>query len=33
MYPIMGGGDVEMWHNHIYVQCTLIWRRIPISKS
>jgi hypothetical protein len=24
MYPIMGGGDVDTWHDHIYVHCTLV---------
>jgi len=24
IYPIMGGGDVEMWHNRMYVHCTLV---------
>jgi hypothetical protein len=24
MYPIMGGGDVDMWHNCMYVHCTLV---------
>jgi hypothetical protein len=24
MYPIMGGGDVDTWHDHMYVHCTLI---------
>jgi hypothetical protein len=24
MYPIMGGGNVDTWHDHIYVHYTLI---------
>jgi len=24
MYPIMGGGNVNMWHDHLYVHYTLI---------
>jgi len=22
MYPIMGGGNVDMWHDRMYVHCT-----------
>jgi hypothetical protein len=24
MYPIMGGGIVDTWHDRMYVQCTLV---------
>ncbi len=24
MYPIMGGGNVDTWHDRMYVHCTLI---------
>ncbi len=24
MYPIMGGENVDMWHDHMYVHCTLV---------
>ncbi len=24
MYPIMGGGIVDMWHDRMYVHCTLV---------
>jgi len=24
MYPIMGGGDVDTWHNYMYVHYTLV---------
>ncbi len=24
MYPVMGGGNVDMWHDCMYVHCTLI---------
>jgi hypothetical protein len=24
MYPIMGGGSVDMWHDCMYVHCTLV---------
>jgi hypothetical protein len=23
-YPIMGGGNVDMWQDHMYVHCTLV---------
>ncbi len=23
IYPIMSGGNVDTWHNHMYVHCTL----------
>jgi len=23
-YPIMGGGNVDMWHDCMYVHCTLV---------
>ncbi len=24
MYPIMDGGNVNMWHDHMYAHCTLV---------
>jgi hypothetical protein len=24
MYPIMGGGNVDMWHDYMYEHCTLV---------
>ncbi len=24
MYPIMGGGNVDMWHDRMYVHYTLV---------
>jgi hypothetical protein len=24
LYPIMGGGNVDMWHYCMYVHCTLV---------
>jgi len=24
MYPIMGGGNADMWHDCMYVHCTLV---------
>jgi hypothetical protein len=24
LYPIMGGGNVDTWHDRMYVQCTLV---------
>jgi hypothetical protein len=24
MYPMMGGGDVDTWHNRMYVHCIVV---------
>ncbi len=31
MYPILGGGNVNMWHDHMYVHCTLITKQLSFQ--
>ncbi len=31
MYPLMGGGNVNMWHDRMYVHCTLVATQLLIQ--
>ncbi len=31
MYPMMGDGNVNMWHDHMYVHCTLVAMQLTLQ--